>query len=286
MDAYQEQLFETFAPFRQEARYPTYPPYHKGLYLEEYFCDKIASEQPHLNKYFIPVHWTNCYNDGYSHDALQHQLYLLDPTKEYFCVMTHDDAPRERLPRQTISLSGGGLAGQVPIPLIGSGFPTTTSRERDIFCSFVGSNTHPLRAQMAETLHNKDGFYMRMKGWQKTINKDEETHFKEIMERSVFSLCPRGYGPTSFRLYEALQVGSIPVYVFDKCWLPYEHSLDWNSFAVLVPAHRIFEIEHTLKAISPETIGEMSAKGMSLYQKWFTIGGVYERVVEKLRATQ
>ena len=34
MDAYQERLFEIFEEFRQEARYPTYPPYHEGLYLE------------------------------------------------------------------------------------------------------------------------------------------------------------------------------------------------------------------------------------------------------------
>ena len=33
------------------------------------------------------------------------------------------------------------------------------------------------------------------------------------MRDSLFSLCPRGYGPTSFRLYESIQLGSIPVYI-------------------------------------------------------------------------
>ena len=196
--------------------------------------------------------------------------------------MTHDDAPRERMPPNTISLSGGGLAGHIPIPLIGSGFKSIESRERDIFCSFVGSNTHPLRAAAAQALAGKEGFYVKVKGWEKNISQEDEIHFKEIMERSIFSLCPRGYGPTSFRLYEAIQAGSIPVYVFDNCWLPYEQSLEWNSFAVLIPSDKIVEMEHILRSISPEEQEKMRTKGLELYEEWFTIPGVYNRIIGKL----
>ena len=59
--------------------------------------------------------------------------------------------------------------------------------------------------------------------------------FVELMSRSVFALCPRGYGRTSYRMYEALQLGCIPVYIHDESWLPYADELDWREFAVLVP---------------------------------------------------
>ena len=37
MDNYQKHLIETFSNFRPSPKYPTYPPYHEGLYLEDYF---------------------------------------------------------------------------------------------------------------------------------------------------------------------------------------------------------------------------------------------------------
>ena len=52
--------------------------------------------------------------------------------------------------------------------------------------------------------------------------------FVELMSRSVFALCPRGYGRTSYRMYEALQLGCIPVYIHDEPWLPYADELDWR----------------------------------------------------------
>ena len=35
------------------------------------------------------------------------------------------------------------------------------------------------------------------------------------MHESVFHLCPRGHGPTSYRLYEALQADTIPIYIWE-----------------------------------------------------------------------
>ena len=35
-----------------------------------------------------------------------------------------------------------------------------------------------------------------------------------IMKDCDFVLCPRGAGPTSYRLYESLQVENIPIYVW------------------------------------------------------------------------
>jgi hypothetical protein len=39
MDNYQKHLIEIFSNFRPSPKYPTYPPYHEGLYLEDYFFD-------------------------------------------------------------------------------------------------------------------------------------------------------------------------------------------------------------------------------------------------------
>ena len=39
-------------------------------------------------------------------------------------------------------------------------------------------------------------------------------HWQEFIQDSEFHLCPRGYGPTSYRLYECLQAETIPIYVW------------------------------------------------------------------------
>ena len=57
--------------------------------------------------------------------------------------------------------------------------------------------------------------------------------FLAVMARSKYALAPRGYGKTSFRLYEAMQLGCVPVYIYDEPWLPYADVLDWNDFCVL-----------------------------------------------------
>ena len=42
---------------------------------------------------------------------------------------------------------------------------------------------------------------------------------------------PRGYGPTSFRLYESIEMQSIPIYISDEFILPYSNIIDWENFA-------------------------------------------------------
>jgi hypothetical protein len=53
------------------------------------------------------------------------------------------------------------------------------------------------------------------------INPSNE--WEHDISRSKFNLAPRGFGRTSYRLAEIIQIGRIPVYLYDDIsWLPYE----------------------------------------------------------------
>ena len=54
------------------------------------------------------------------------------------------------------------------------------------------------------------------------------------MQSSYFALCPRGYGVTSYRLYEAFEFGVVPVYISreDEYYLPFEDIVDWDKLCV------------------------------------------------------
>jgi hypothetical protein len=53
------------------------------------------------------------------------------------------------------------------------------------------------------------------------IKKLPLKEYCNVLARSVFALCPRGYGKSSFRIAEAIHYGAVPVYVSDEFVFPY-----------------------------------------------------------------
>jgi hypothetical protein len=280
MDNYQKYLIELFSKYRPSPKYPTYPPYHEGLYLEDYFFDKFVKSDIQLDRYYIPVFWTTCYVDG-CFLGLQEIINSLDPNKKYFTVAQHDDAIREKLPSDTISFNAGGNGGGIPIPLICSPIPEKYKQnvEKDIFCSFVGSITHPIRANMCNVLSGDPKYKIYAKNHSPAVSESDFTNFVNITSRSIFSLCPRGYGRSSFRLYEAIQLKSIPVFVYDYKWCPFEEDLDWNSFSVLIDANNIQNIDKILTSIDNAKIKEMQENLESYWINNFTMESIYKKII-------
>jgi glycosyltransferase involved in cell wall biosynthesis len=91
------------------------------------------------------------------------------------------------------------------------------------------------------------------------------------MAESEFTLCPRGYGATSFRLYEALQLDSIPVYIYDKPWIPFEELVNWEEFCVLIHIDQIEKLHKILSNISEEEREKMRIAGKKAWKKFFTL---------------
>ena len=79
-----------------------------------------------------------------------------------------------------------------------------------------------------------------------------------------------------------MQLGSIPVYVYDDPWIPFTNELDWNQFSVLISADRIHEIDHILSSIPYERIKEMQACLRESWQKNFTMDAVTRRIITEI----
>ncbi|MCK9273205.1 exostosin family protein, partial [Candidatus Gracilibacteria bacterium] len=172
----------------------------------------------------------------------------------------------------------------IPIPLICSKIPKPNkNKKRDIFCSFIGANTHEIRTKLYDQLKNDEKYYIEMDKWKLNISETKTANFKNIMERSLFSLCPRGNGPTSFRLYEAMQLGSIPVYVYNKKWLPYEEELNWLNLCILIHENEISHIKDILENISQERIDFMKNFIAEVYDDWFTLEKVCEKITTYIK---
>jgi hypothetical protein len=204
-------------------------------------------------------------------------------------VCQHDDGPKHVLPPKTLVFS---LSRSRPnpyikqyevIPAVCSPVPNLPNTEKDIFASFVGSVTHPIRNDVYNACKDIPGYYFSGKGWHPVVSSYELNHFLEITKRSKYVLCPRGYGNTSFRMYETMQLGAVPVYISDDFFTPWNDELDWNEFCVLIPSDKIYDIDKILKSISDEQYQKMINRIQEIYPKYFTLEATYNNIIRKLK---
>ena len=278
---------------RQTALYPIYPPYHTGEYIEEYFYRRWNEENIKSDRQYIDIFWTNLFNNriylGNYYPNVQTEMEeYLDSDGQYFTVCQFDDGPLEKFPKDTLIFSAGGnREGEniIPIPLICSPIPKEliSNKEKTIFASFVGSrNTHPIRMDMCNHLSGKEGYKITAGNWSTTVPIENFKRFIDITCSSKFALAPRGYGKSSFRLYEILQLGTVPVYISDVHYLPWMDELDWNDFCVPVNEDEINQIDDILKSISDVEYQKLLENGKKLYDEYFSLDGMFKNILKRL----
>lgn len=280
-----------FNSLRPPPTYPPYPPYHTGPYIEEYFFNYYIRNKKKftaLNKTLIPIFWTNLYIANFPNEVIQYYVNNL-PSGEYFTVSQFDDGIQQQLPSGTINFVAGGNMAGVPIPLICSPIPQTYKKklDRDIFCSFVGTfiNTerYKCRIKLYDSFEKDPSFYFTpRRSWERVISEDRLSEFCNITQRSIFTLCPRGYGLQSFRLYETMQLGSIPVFVYDKPFFPFADVIDWKSFCVLIQEKEISDLKNILLSIDTDTQNKMLNCGEKIYNEYFTLEGMSNNILKFL----
>lgn len=188
--------------------------------FERWFYDNTQPDEI-TGRTYLPIFWTAYWtNNGYgqkekSRNNVQRFVDGLPRDKKYFTICQYDDGPMvdfKDLDIVVFGMSGGRI--DYPIPLLCQPHGHKFDCKRDIFASFVGGDTHPIRKQLVEQFAGK-------KDCMVMIKKLPMKEYCNILARSVFALCPRGYGKSSFRIMEAIHYGAIPVYVSDEFVHPY-----------------------------------------------------------------
>jgi hypothetical protein len=277
-----------FKNLRIKAEYPAYPPYHSGPYLEEFFYDyykKNKSKFDSTGYTLIPIFWTNVYITNINRNLIQPYLDCL-PAGKYFTVSQHDDAVAENLPLNTKSFCAGGRNGGIPIPLICSTMShKPLSAEKDIFCSFVGTLNfgNNCRQKLYDRyINDKDFYFTKPRLWDQAVKDEQFNEFINITSRSQFTLCPRGYGYQSFRFYEVLQLNSIPVFVYNPEFFPFDDIINYDKFCVRVHENDIDSLKDILLNISEERKTSMLEEGKKVYNEFFTLEKVCDNILRIL----
>lgn len=117
---------------------------------------------------------------------------------------------------------------------------------------------HPIRERLFHIYNAEYLFEQRNIDWMEKI------------EKSNFTLTPLGYGYDSFRRWEALQLGSIPIYIYeDPLWLPYNNVIDWNDISLNIHINDIDSIkEKVSQLIRQEKVDKMIKNINSMKYMW------------------
>ncbi|MEB3359624.1 MAG: exostosin family protein, partial [Synechococcales bacterium] len=82
--------------------------------------------------------------------------------------------------------------------------------------------------------------------------KQVRRDYVQNMVESDYVLCCRGLGNYSFRLYEALSCGRIPVLINTDCVLPYDFWIDYKDYCIWVEEREISDL--------PEIVADFHAR--------------------------
>lgn len=116
--------------------------------------------------------------------------------------------------------------------------------------SFMGSLSSPVRKKIVKLSHPRGCVNDSFGESFGNHGVSSKMQYANLFSESKFVLCPRGFGPSSIRLFEAMRAGRVPVIISDEWVSP--GGLPWSEFAVFIPESRVDEIPELLEREEPD----------------------------------
>ncbi len=218
---------------------------YEGPWIENLFIEKFMDKPLSYFRGFIPlfVQWidTQILRGPHFNNIHEELNKLLRPGVIYLAVSQGDvglgmiGAAHPNI----LVLSAGGY-GHVPLPLVKSEVPHRPHVHHAGVLNVTVRDEVGGKAVVAQEYKRDIGFFgtlnQQNSGRQEILEKiakaadklnmthkyDLTNKWQKEMGVSRFNLCPRGYGRSSFRFAESIQIGRIPVFLWDDVpWIPY-----------------------------------------------------------------
>jgi hypothetical protein len=147
--------------------------------------------------------------------------------------------------------------------------------------------SHILRMKALPVLENsplvKTNFIIRDKPFlsETDLNAQDKVRMEYIQNilDSDYIFCCRGYGNFSFRFYEALSCGRIPVFINSQCVLPYDFEVDWKQYCVWVEEDEISCIAEKIvefhERLQPKEFVELQYECRKIWEQWLSPEGFF-----------
>ena len=150
--------------------------------------------------------------------------------------------------------------------------------------SFIGSiQTHWTRKLLTELYPTNCIASGENWGLDKKLPNSFRDKYIDLLGNSIFSICPRGTGISSVRLFESMSMNSIPVIIADGYKKPLDNFLNWNDFSVSIEERKINEIDKILELYDSNRIENMKKNLLQVYNKFFCNENLSSVIEKKLK---
>jgi len=117
---------------------------------------------------------------------------------------------------------------------------------------------------------------------QKKLYVNQHKEFVDNIIESDYVLCVRGNGNFSYRFYETLSLGRIPLLIDSDCELPFEEIIDYDNLIVRVNADEINSLGKIVlnfhKKISAEDFRKRQKICRELWEEYLSIDGYFNHL--------
>lgn len=274
---------EKFQPKSQAFRYPAHS---ADFGVEQDFYEFLLKNPAltTLNKkesdfHYLPIFWNRWHlNHDYGKDGLaelqkEFDEVVTEKTKT-FTICQWDDGPLINTGEIILFLSARKTEVGIDIPVLCSPHRRPFFMpSKKYLASFAGRlENHPLREKMASVLKDKLGVQISLPG---------STRFfvRQILS-SYVCLSPRGYGRSSFRFFEAMQLGVTPFFISDIDNRPFKKFILWDTMSMYTD-----KPEKIMSIIESHTIEDlvlMGKKSMEFYNEHLRFGKWCKYVIKEL----
>lgn len=253
-----------------------FPQHSIGFNVETSFLGYLKQNDHLLTKnpdeadwHYLPVMWSywqlsNNYGRD-NRDKMQEMLdkIIIDKSKT-FTVTEADNEPDFNNGKMVVfSANSGG--NWIPLGIITLPHQLPTVRpEKKYLSNFVGNiKPWPTRMKMVELLSSREDVKIIQS------KKGEELFVNTILE-SYSTLCPRGSALGSYRFYESMQLGVVPIMISDYDFRPFPDRINWNTCSYFLDdVNKLPELLDSLDKHELEMMGHNAeAVWKRLFNEW------------------
>ena len=109
----------------------------------------------------------------------------------------------------------------------------------------------------------------------KLVNSRKE--FNKNLTESKYQFCYRGHGNFSYRFYEVLSFGRIPILIDSDIQLPFSKIINWDEYAIIIKENEILNLPDILKSKKFST-----DKNRKLWEDYFSPIGYFENFLNDI----
>lgn len=217
--------------------------------------------------HYLPINWTfwllaNDYGRA-NRDLMQASIdnLVIDANKTFTVTEAGLTPANFNVGKMVIFSANQQTKGEIPIPLLSRRhrLPREYPDVRYL-SSFVGSIKHwPMRREMNEVLKDRDDVLI-------VERKTGEEFFVNSILSSSSVLCPRGSADSSYRFYEAMQLGRVPIMINEVDFRPFPDHIHWDSCSYYVDSPS--KLPALLDSLDKK---ELLHKGANAKEVWYSL---------------